>query len=90
MTVAQKEVNYIKTKAAHWHKTGGVVVDVANLLENLARINGRDLSQFDAERLVDILRAATLVASHALQPVIAALNEEHDKWFVKNPENFSS
>jgi hypothetical protein len=89
MTVAQKELNNIKTKAAHWYRTGGVVVDVATLLESLARINGRGLSEFDADKLLDIQRSATLVASHALRPVITALNEEHDEWYAKNPEPFT-
>lgn len=87
MTVMTKEEQEAKRKEHHWRSIGGVVYDVAQLLESLSRINDNQLNDYDTQHLKMIKHNATLVASHALRPVLAALNDEATDWMMKFPEN---
>jgi len=78
-----EQVREAKHQYEHWRDVGGVVFDVAELLENLARINGRGLCPYEVEKLAYVRKFATLVASHALRPVLRAVNEEQMKWHME-------
>lgn len=84
MQVKRDPKQVAKQKEKHWRKISGVVCDVSDLLESLARISGKDLPPYDCKRLETIRRTGMLVATHALAPVLEALDNEHDEWFVQS------
>lgn len=75
----EKKLRQTNSEYEKWQRIGGVVIDVATLLENLARCNGQGLAPYDAEKLQHAKYSAALVASHALQSLMPELNDEATK-----------
>ena len=84
--MATEQVREAKQQCEHWRDIGGAIFDVAELLESLARINGKGLCPYEVEKLEYVRKLATLVASHALRPVLRAVNDEQMKWHMQIPE----
>jgi RNA polymerase-interacting CarD/CdnL/TRCF family regulator len=77
----KKQWRNAKKQYERWHKTGGVVFDVAALLENLSRVSGTGLGEKEANALQQVRRFATLVAAHALQSTaLSEINNESAKY----------
>lgn len=85
----KKEIREIQHKEKKWRRVGGIVYDVAVFLESVARIGDLGHHEYDAKQLATIKRYGTLVASHALQPVIETLDDEQTYWMLRDPERLA-
>jgi hypothetical protein len=87
-----KEERHAKFQEEHWQHIGGIVSDVMNVLETTAREINRKGSNADplSPRQVRQVQMVMLTATHALAPVLEALNDESRSWFGRNPENFDT
>lgn len=87
ITTEERERKDANREADRWYKLGGIVFDVALMLESFARINGKSLPEYDREKLATAQRMGMLVGNQALQTVLSALNDEQLKWHIAAQEN---
>jgi hypothetical protein len=73
---AKRELQRRRRKEKHWHHVGGIVFDTALLLESLARVGRAGMTEYDQKHLATAQRMGMLVANHALQTVLSAINDE--------------
>lgn len=90
LTEQEKERRREKAAYEHWHKIGGIVVDVSGLLQHLSRVGGKDLSPFNAAHLERAKDLAMLVSSHALESIMSTLNNECTSHYVPSDEDFAA
>ncbi len=88
-----KEERHAKFQEEHWQHIGGIVSDVMNVLETTAREINRKGSNAEplSPRQVRQVQMVMLTATHALAPVLEALNDEsRSPWFGRNPPKTST
>lgn len=90
MTEHERERKRKNREYEHWHRIGGVVVDVATMLEHLGRMGDNLADAYEAEHIRAVKRTAVLVASHALRSLVGDLNNECTSHYVPSEEDFAA